>query len=157
MAELMEDQHEDHSQAVAHDKLHHQQWCAHVYVEVGLEVIPQDDKGNILHKAKGVVNCQASPTGLFLHQVVVGQVQLHGRPAENINAGIEERDHAEHHGGAQLAEVLLDVLRQWRPPGPELNPWLEEEDQQVGQAHQDHPERERWAEKDQGGDPRGDL
>lgn len=157
MAELMEDQHEDYSQAIAHDKLHHQQRRAYVFIEVWLEVVPQYHEGHILHEAQGVVDGQASPARLFLHQVVVSQVQLHGGPAENIDAGVEKCDHAEHHGGAKFTEVLLYVLRQWCLPGPELNPWLEEEDEQVGQAHQDHPERECCAEEHQGGDPCSDL
>lgn len=140
MAELMEDQHEDYSQAVAHDKLHHQQWRADVFIEVRLEEVPQNNKGHILHEAQGVVDSQASPARLFVHKVVVSQVQLHGGPAGNINAGVEKRDHAEHHGGAKFTEVLLYILRQWCLPNPELNPWLEKEDEQVDQSHQDHPD-----------------
>ena len=80
-----------------------------------------------------------------------------GRPAEDVDAGVEQREHAQHHRGAQLGEVLLHVLGQRAPARPELGPRQEEEEEQVDQPHGDHPVDERRAEQHQGRDARGDL
>ncbi len=157
VAELVEEQHEEHGQAVADQQLDSQQRRAYVLVEVRLEEVPERDEEEVLHKASTIVHGQAAPALLPLDELSVGEVQLHCRPAEDVDAGVEQREHAQHHRGAQLREVFLHVLRQRAFPGPELSPGEEEEEEQVDHADKDHPVRERRAEEDQGGDPGGDL
>lgn len=157
VAELVEEQHEEDRQAVADEQLHGQQRSAHVLVEVRLEEVPQRDERQVLGEAAAVVRRQPAPALLALDELAVRQVQLHRRPAEDVDAGVEQREHDQHHHRAQLGEVLLHVLRQRALLGPELGPGEEEEEEQVGHAHQDDPVLERRAEQDQGGDARGDL
>ena len=157
VAELIEEQHEENSQAVADQQLDPQQGGAHVLVEVRLEVVPERDEEEVLQEASEVVHGQPVPVLLPLDELWMGEVQLHGRPAEHVDAGVEQREHAQHHDGAQLGEVLLHVLGQRAPLGPELPPGQEEEEQQVGRDHEDHPVRERRAEQNQSRDPGGDL
>lgn len=157
VAELVEEQHEEHSQAVADQQLDAQVLAAHVLVEVRLEEVPERDEDGVLHKASAVVHGQAAPVLLPLDELPMGQVQLHRRPAEDVDAGVEQREHTQHHRGAQLGEVLLHVLRQRAFPGPELSPGEEEEKEQVDDADQDDPVGERRGEEDQAGDSGGDL
>ena len=157
VAELVEEQHEEHGQAVADQQLDGQQRRAHVLVEVRFVEVPERDEDEVLDEASAVVHGQAAPALLPLDELSVGEVQLHRRPAEDVDAGVEQREHAQHHRGAQLGEVLLHVLSQRAFPGPELSPGEEEEEEQVHHPDEDHPVCERRAEEDQSGDPGGDL
>ena len=157
VAELVEEQHEEHGQAVADQQLDGQQRRAHVLVEVRFVEVPERDEDEVLDEASAVVHGQAAPALLPLDELSVGEVQLHRRPAEDVDAGVEQREHAQHHRGAQLGEVLLHILSQRAFPGPELSPGEEEEEEQVHHPDEDHPVCERRAEEDQSGDPGGDL
>ncbi len=94
---------------------------------------------------------------LPLDELSMGEVQLHCRPAEDVDAGIQQRKHAQHNDGAQLREVLLHVLSQRALPGPELSPGEEEEEEQVRHANKDHPVCKCRAEEDQSSYTGGDL
>lgn len=157
VAELVEEQHEENRQAVADQQLHRQQRRAHVLIEVRLEEVPEGDENQVLHEAAAIVHGQPAPVLLPLDELAVREVQLYRRPAEDVDAGVEQRNHAQHHHGAQLREVLLHVLRQRAFPRPELGPREEEEEEQVDHADEDHPVGERRAEEYQGGDAGGDL
>lgn len=155
--ELVEEQHEEHGQAVADQQLDAQQWGTHVLIEVRLEEVPERDEAKVLHKASAVVDGQAVPALLPLQEFSMAEVQLHRRPAEDVDAGVEQREHAQHHRGAQLGKVFLHVFRQRAFPDPELGPGQEEEEEQVSHSDEDHPVRERGAEENQSRDPRSDL
>lgn len=157
VAELVEEQHEDNRQAVADQQLHRQQRRAHVLIEVRLEEVPEGDEDQVLYEAATVVHGQPPPALLPFDELAVREVQLHRWPAEDVDAGVEQRNHAQHHHSAELWEVLLHVLRQRAFPRPELSPGEEEEEEQVGHADEDHPVGERCAEEYQGGDAGGDL
>lgn len=157
VAELVEEQHEEHGEAVGDQQLDGQQRRTHVLVEVWLVEVPERDEDQVLDEASAVVHGQAAPVLLPLNELSVGEVQLHRWPAEDVDAGVEQREHAQHHYGAELREVLLHVLGQRAFPGPELNPGEEEEEEQVSHADKDHPVCERRAEEDQSGEPGGDL
>lgn len=148
VAELVEEQHEEHSQAVTDQQLDGQQQGTHILVEVWLEEVPECDQKKVLHKAPTVVHSQAAPALLSFNELSMGEVELHRRPAEDIDAGVEQSEHAKYHHGAQLREVFLHVLSQRAFPGPELNPGKKEEEEKVNHADEDHPVSESCAEED---------
>lgn len=157
VAELVEEEHEEHGQAVADQQLDGQQRRAHVLVEVRLEEVPERDEEEVLDEASRVVHGQPAPALLPLDELSMGEIELHRWPAEDVDAGVEQREHAQHNRGAQLWEVFLHAFSQWPPLGPELTPGEEEEEKQVRHAHKDHPVGESRAEEDQSGDPGGNL
>lgn len=157
VAELVKEQHEEDWQAVADQQLDSQQRRTHILIEVWLEEVPECDEDEVLNEASTVVDRQASPVLLPLDKLPMGEVQLHRRPAEDVDAGIEQRKHAQHHCGAELREVFLHAFSQRAFPGPELSPGEEEEEEQISHPDKDHPVCERRAKEDQNGDPGGDF
>jgi len=154
---LEEEEHEVDAQAVAQEQLHHQQRGADVLVDICLKEVPEDDQGRVLRQPGHVVDGQAAPVLRLVDEVPVGQLELHGRPAEHVDAGIEEGEGAEHHHRAHPAEVLLDVVGQAGAAPPELHPGQEEDHQQVGQGDGDDPVLEDGAEEHEDGHTGGDL
>lgn len=107
---LVEEQHEEHSQAVADQQLDHQQRGAHILIKVWLEEVPERDEEEVLNKAPTVVHGQAAPLLPFLDELLMGEVKLHRRPAEDVYAGVQQREHAQHHHSVQLRKVVLHIL-----------------------------------------------
>lgn len=157
VAELVEEQHEEHGQAVADQQLDGQQRRTHVLIEVRFEEVPERDEEQVLHEASGVVHRQLKPVVLLLNEVIVGEVQLHCRPAEDVDAGEQHREQAQHDAGAQLREVFLHVASRGGFFAPKPHPGEKQEEKEVQQADEDHPVSEGRAEEDQSRHPGGDL
>ena len=157
MTELVEDQHEEDGDGVGHQQLQHQQRGADELVEVCFVDVPQQEQWGVLHEAHHVVHSHAIPVLGLIDEVRVVQFHLHGRPAEHVDAGIEEGEQAEHDGGSHPGQSLLDVFREWRVALPEQDPGVEEENQEVEQNHRQDPELQHRAEQNQNHHTSGDL
>lgn len=127
VTELVEHQHEEDSHAVTYQELQEQHWGTHIEVEVCSVDVPHEQEEGVLHQPHDVVHGHAVPVLRFADQVGVAELHLRCRPAEHVNASIQEREKAQDDGSAQPAQFLLYVLRKWRLAKPEENPGVEEE------------------------------
>lgn len=157
VAELIENQHEEDADGVGHQQLQNQQRRADQLVEVGFIDVPQQKQRGILHKAQHVIHSHAIPVQGFVDEIRVAELHLHSRPAEHVDASVEEGEQAEHDGGSHPGQGLLDVLREGRVAPPEQDPGVEEERQEVEQDHRQDPELQHGAEQNQDRHAGGDL
>lgn len=157
MAELVEDQHEEDGDGVGQQQLQHQQWGKDELVEVCFEDVPQEKQWGILHKAHHVVHSHAIPVLGLVDEVRVVQLHLHGRPAEHVDACVEQSKQAQHDGGPHPSESLLYVFRERWVTLPEQDPGVEEENHEVQENHRKDPELQNGAEENQDHHTCGDL
>lgn len=127
VAELVEHQHEEDAHAVTYQELQDQHWGADIQVEVCSINVPHQQEEGVLHQPHDVVHGHAVPVLGFANQVGVTELHLHCRPAEHVNASVQEREKAQDDGSAHPAQFLLYVLRKWGLAKPEENPWVEAE------------------------------
>lgn len=127
VAELVEHEHEEDAHAVTYQELQNQHWGTDIEVEVCSVNVPHEQEEGVLHHSHDVVHGHAVPVLGFADQVRVAELHLHRRPAEHVNASVQEREKAQDDGSAHPAKFLLYVLRKWRLALPELNPWVEAE------------------------------
>lgn len=127
VTELVEHQHEEDAHAVTYEELQEQHWGADIEVEVCSVDVPHQQEEGVLHQPHDVVHGHLVPVLGFADQVRVAELHLRCRPAEHVNASIQEREKAQHDGSAHPAQLLLYVLRKWRLAKPEENPRVEEE------------------------------
>ncbi len=157
MAELIENQHEEDGDSVGYQELQHQQRGADELVEVCFVDVPQQEQGGVLHKTHHVVHGHAIPVLGLIDQVWVVEFHLHSRPAEHVDAGVEEGEQAKHDGGSHPGQSLLDILRERRVAQPEQDPRVEEENEEVKQNHRQDPQLQHRAEQNQNHHTGGDL
>lgn len=72
--ELVKEKHEENGQAVADKQLDHQQRCAHIFIEVRLEEVPEGDEEEVLDKAAAIVEGQLAPVLLLFNKLSMGEV-----------------------------------------------------------------------------------
>ena len=149
VAELIEDQHEEDADGVGHQQLQNQQRRADQLVEVRSVDVPQQEQRGILPKTQHIIHSHAIPVLGLVDEIWVVELHLHGRPAEHVDASVEEGKQAEHDGGAHPGQSLLDVLGEGRVAQPEQDPRVEKEDQEVEQNHRQDPELQHGAEQNQ--------
>lgn len=157
VAELVEDQHEEDAHAVPYEELQEQHWGTDIEVEVSSVNVPEEQQEGVLHQPHDVVHGHAVPVLGLADQVGVAELHLRRRPAEHVNAGVQEREQAQDYGSAHPAQLLLYVLRKRRLAEPEDNPRVEEETQEIEQHDEENPDAKDWPEKHQHRDARGDL
>lgn len=157
VAELVEDQHEKDADGVGYQQLHHQQRGADEIVEVCSVDVPHEEQQGVLHKPQHVVHGHAEPVLRLVDEVGVVEFHLHARPAEHVDAGVQEGEHEEHGGGAHLGQSLFYVFGDWRVAPPEQDPGVEEENQEVEHDDGQDPELQHGREQNQDGHARGDL
>lgn len=157
VTELIEDQHEEDADGVGHQQLQDQQRGADQLVEVSFIDVPQQEQRGILHKTQHIVHGHAIPVLGFVDEIWVVELHLHGRPAEHVDAGVEEGEEAEHDGGSHPGQGLLDVLWEGGVAQPEQDPGVEKENQEVQQNHRQDPELQHGAEQNQNCHAGGNL
>lgn len=157
VAELVEDQHEKDGDGVGYQQLQHQQRGTDELVDVCFIDVPEQEQRGIFHKTQHVVHGHAIPVLGLVDEVWVTEFHLHGRPAEHVDASVEEREHAKHDGGSHSGQSFFYILRERGVALPEQDPGVEEENEEVQQNHGQDPKLEHRTEQDQNHNASGDL
>jgi len=157
MTKLVEDQHEEDGDGVGDQQLQHQQRGTEELVEVRFIEVPEQKQRGVLHKADQVVGGHAIPVLGLIDEVGVTELHLHGGPAEHVDAGVEEGEHAKHDGGSHPGQRFFYILGERGVAVPKQDPRVEEEHQEVEQNHRQDPELQHGAEQNQNHHARGDL
>lgn len=157
MEELIEHNHEQNGRAVPNEQLQHQQGCTHIHIDVSLVKIPHEEEEGVLDEPHHVVHQEPVPVLRLADEVGVVDFQLHRRPAEHVDPGVEEGEEAQHNGGAQPTEGLLKVLREGGATAPEEDPGVEEEAEEVDEYVYDHPGLQDRGKEDQDNDSGDNL
>ena len=90
MEELIEHNHEQNGRAVPNEQLQHQQGCTHIHIDVSLVKIPHEEEEGVLDEPHHVVHQEPVPVLRLADEVGVVDFQLHRRPAEHVDPGVEE-------------------------------------------------------------------
>lgn len=149
VTELVEDEHEEDGDGVGDQQLQHQQRGADELVEVGLVDVPQQKQWGVLNETQHVVDSHAIPVLGLIDEVLVAELHLHCRPAEHVDASVEEGEQAKHDGGPHPRQCFFNVLREWWVALPEEDPGVQEENEEVKQNHRQDPQLQHRAEQNQ--------
>lgn len=110
VAALVEEEHEEHSKGVAKQQQQLQDWCVYLSIKFGAMGEPERCECYVLDEAYRIVSGCSPPAVIFVNQIRVVKLELHGRPAENVDAGVQKSEHGERGGRAHACQCLLDAL-----------------------------------------------